>query len=53
MRGLEEEDLKQASFNAGQMKLLDEYATSKQAAEQGARAAGLAPARVEYLGTKK
>lgn len=53
IRGLEEEDLKQASFNAGQMKLLDGFAASKQAAEEGARAAGLAPARVEYLDAKK
>lgn len=52
IRGLEEEDLKQATFDAGQMKLLGEYATTKEAAEQGARAAGLAPARVEYLGGK-
>ena len=52
VRGLEEEDLKQATFDAGQMRLLDQYATSKEAAEQGARAAGLAPARVEYLGGK-
>ena len=52
IRGLEEEELKQATFDAGQMKLLDEYAASKEAAEQGARAAGLAPAKVEYLGSK-
>lgn len=50
IRGLEEEDLRQATFDARQMKLLDEYAASKEAAEQGARAAGLAPAKVEYLG---
>jgi len=53
IRGLEEEDLKQASFDAGQMKLLDGYAASKQAAEEGARAAGLAPAKVEYLDARK
>lgn len=53
IRGLEEEDLKQASFNAGQMKLLDEYVASKPAAEERARAAGLAPANVEYLDGKK
>ncbi len=53
IRGLEEEDLKQASFNAGQMKLLDGYAASKQAAEERARAAGLAPEKVEYLGAKR
>lgn len=53
IRGLDEEDLKQATFNAGQMKLLDDYATSNQAAESRARAAGLAPAKVDYLGAKK
>lgn len=52
IRGLEEEDLKQATFDAGQMKLLDGYAATKEAAEQGARAAGLAPAKVDYLGSK-
>jgi hypothetical protein len=52
VRGLEEEDLRQATFDAGQMKLLGEYATTREAAEQGARAAGLAPANVEYLGGK-
>jgi SH3 domain-containing protein len=53
IRGLDEEDLRQASFNAGQMKLLDDYATSKQAAEERSRAEGLAPASVEYLDAKK
>lgn len=52
IRGLEEEDLRQASFNAGQMKLLDDYVVSKSAAEEGARAAGLAPVKVEYLDAK-
>lgn len=53
IRGLEEEDLKQANFNAGQMKLLGDYATSRQAAEQGSRATGLAPAKVDYLDARK
>jgi hypothetical protein len=53
IRGLDEEDLKQASFNAGQMKLLDEYAASKQAAESRARSTGLAPEKVDYLDAKK
>jgi len=53
IRGLDEEDLKQASFNAGQMKLLDDYATSKQTAEERSRAAGLAPVKVDYLDAKK
>ena len=53
IRGIEEEDLKQASFNADQMKLLDGYVATKQIAEQGARATGLAPASVDYMDAKK
>jgi len=53
IRGLDEQDLKQASFSDSQMKLLDGYAASKQAAEDGARATGLAPEKVDYLGAKK
>lgn len=53
IRGLEEEDLRQASFNAGQMKLLEGFAASRQAAEERARTTGLAPATVEYLDAKK
>lgn len=53
IRGLEEEDLKQATFDARQMKLLDDHATTRQAAEQGARAAGLAPTKVDYLDARK
>ncbi len=53
IRGLDEEDLKQASFNAGQMKLLDGFAATKQAAEERARATGLAAAKVEYLDAKQ
>lgn len=53
VRGIEEEDLKQASFNADQMKLLDGYVATRQAAERGARAAGLAPVSVEYMDAKK
>jgi len=49
IRGIEEEDLKQASFNADQMKLLDSYVATKQIAERGARATGLAPVSVEYM----
>lgn len=52
VRGIEEEDLRQASFNAEQMKLLDHYAASRESAQDGARAAGLEPLRVEYLGAK-
>lgn len=53
IRGLDEQDLKQASFNAQQMKLLDDFAATKQAAEDSARAAGLDPVKVEYLEAKK
>ncbi|MBI2296739.1 MAG: hypothetical protein HYU76_12085 [Betaproteobacteria bacterium] len=52
VRGLEEEDLKQARFDAEQMRQLDEYAASKETAEQRARASGLAPVRVDYLEAK-
>jgi hypothetical protein len=53
IRGIGEEDLKQASFNADQMKLLEGYAATKQAAEEKARGSGLAPASVEYMDAKK
>lgn len=53
IRGLDEEDLKHASFNAGQMNLLDGFVASKQAAEERARKTGLAPATVEYLDARK
>ena len=49
IRGIEEEDLKGAKFNADQMKLLEGYAATKEAAEERARASGLAPVGVEYL----
>jgi hypothetical protein len=52
VRGLDEQDLKQASFNADQMRVFDNYAATKQAAEDAARATGLAPVSVEYLGAK-
>ena len=53
IRGIEEEDLRQASFSADQMKRLESYAATKQAAERRARATGLAPASVEYMDEKK
>lgn len=53
VRGLEEEDLKQARFDAGQLKQLEGYAVTRQTAEEAARAAGLAPAKVEYLDAKR
>ena len=53
IRGIEEEDLKQAGFNASQMKLLDGYVATKEAAERGARATGLTPVSVEYMDARK
>jgi len=53
IRGIGEEDLKQASFSADQIKLLDGYVATKEAAERGARASGLAPANVETMDAKK
>jgi hypothetical protein len=52
VRGLDEQDLKQATFNADQMKLYDSYAATKQAAEEAARGSGLSSVQVEYLGAK-
>ena len=53
IRGIEEEDLKQASFSADQMKRLESYAATKQVAERRARATGLAPVSVEYMDENK
>lgn len=50
IRGLDEEDLRQAHFNADQMRLLDEYAASRDAAQALAQERGLAPVTVDYLG---
>ena len=49
VRGLDKEDLRDARFNAEQMQKLDRFAASKEAAEEKARAKGLAAAQVEYL----
>ena len=49
VRGLDAEDLRQAQFSAEQMKLLDGYALSKDAAGERARAKGLRAAPVDYL----
>ena len=49
VRGLEEEDLKQARLNPEQLKLLDQYAASKQDAEGNAQATGLSAVRVDFL----
>lgn len=51
IRGLEEEDLRQARFDAGQMRLLDQYAASRADAESTAQGSGLAAAQVDYLDT--
>jgi hypothetical protein len=53
VRGIEEEDLKQATFDAEQIKLLDKYAATKEAAEKGALGAGLSRVSVDYLDAKK
>lgn len=53
VRGIEEEDLKGATFDARQMKLLDSYVASKEAAEKSARSAGLSGRSVDYLDGKK
>lgn len=52
-RGLDKDSLRNGTFNAEQMKLLDGYATSKDAAQDGARTVGLEAARVAYLGEAK
>lgn len=49
LRGLEAEDLKQAQLDPEQLKLLDQYAASKQDAEGKAQATGLSAARVNFL----
>lgn len=50
IRGLDEEDLKQARFDESQVQLLDGYAATREQAESHAGAAGLSAARIEYLG---
>ena len=49
IRGLDEEDMKGARFDAAQMRLLDQYAASRQDAANAARESGLTAARVEYF----
>jgi hypothetical protein len=53
VRGIEEEDLKQATFDAEQTKLLDKYVATKEAAEKGALGTGLSRVSVDYLDGKK
>jgi hypothetical protein len=50
IRGLDEEDLKQAQFDAAQIRQLDSFAASRGDAQSHAGAAGLGPQRVDYLG---
>lgn len=50
IRGLDEEDLRQATFSAAQIQLLDQYAASREAAESQASASGLTPVQVQFLG---
>lgn len=49
IRGLEEEDLKQAQFDGGQLQQLDGFAASREQAEAHATEHGLAGTRVDYL----
>lgn len=49
-RGFDDEDLQKASFNAEQMQLFEQYGTSKEAASDAARGAGLSATRVDYFG---
>ena len=50
IRGLDEEDLKQARFDGGQMQQLDSFAATREQAESHAGGAGLSAARLDYLG---
>lgn len=49
IRGLDEEDLKQAHFDEGQMRQLDGYAASREQAAAQAGKSGLSAVQVEYL----
>ena len=50
IRGLDEEDLKQARFDGGQIQQLDAFAASREQAESHAGDVGLSAARIDYLG---
>lgn len=50
IRGLDEEDLKQAHFDEAQIQRLDGYAASREQAAAQAGKSGLSATRVEYLG---
>lgn len=49
IRGLEEEDLKQARFDGGQVQALDGFAATREQAEAHAGSAGLGASRIDYL----
>lgn len=49
IRGLDEEDLKQAHFDEGQMRQLDGYAASREQAAAQAGKSGLSAVQVDYL----
>lgn len=49
IRGLTEEDLQKASFNPAELRVLDGYMISKEAAEQQARTRGLSRTSVDYF----
>lgn len=46
IRGIEEEDLKKATFDGAQMKLLEQYATTAEQAAEAARQRGLSAEKV-------
>jgi hypothetical protein len=52
IRGLDEEDFRNAHYDDAQMRLLDSYAASKQDGEAVAAASGLSAARVDYFDKK-
>ncbi len=49
VRGLEEDDLRQARFDGAQMRLLDQYAATPEQAGARARESGLTASRVDYF----
>ena len=49
VRGLSEEELKEAEYNAAEIKKLESFSTSKGQAEGFAKAAGLKSRKVEFL----
>jgi len=50
IRGLDEEDLKQAHFDETQMRQLDGYAASREQAAAQAGISGLSAVKIDYLG---